>query len=119
MVSCGLSLSTLKLTAMFISGDMLVMVVPQTVNTSAPLLLSFRGARSRWCLPEFLFDIRYTLYTEYSHILQNLVAAVEAFCESFFLLYSVCIRPNELLFFNHGWLLHKARKCSQFSHGQT
>lgn len=84
MVSCGLSLSTLKLTAMFISGDMLVMVVPQMVNTSAPLLLSFRGARSRWCLPEFLFDIRHTLYTGYSHILQKLVAAVEAFRESFF-----------------------------------
>ena len=55
-------MSTLRQTAMFISGDMLVMVVPQLSNTSAPLLLSFRGPRSRWCLPEFLFDLRHVLY---------------------------------------------------------
>ncbi|XP_068681108.1 probable E3 ubiquitin-protein ligase HECTD4 isoform X3 [Montipora foliosa] len=46
VVSCGISGNTLKQTAMFISGDMLVMVIPQLSNTSAPLLLAFRGPRS-------------------------------------------------------------------------
>ena len=39
-------MSTLKQTAMFISGDMLVMVVPQLSNSTAPLLLSLRGPKS-------------------------------------------------------------------------
>ena len=46
MVSCGLSVSTLKQSAMFVSGDMLVMVVPQLTNPAGPLLLSIRGPKS-------------------------------------------------------------------------
>ena len=46
MVSCGLSWRTLKETAMFISGNILVMVVPQiTIIGPTSLLLSFRGPK--------------------------------------------------------------------------
>ena len=39
-------MSSLNQTAMFISGDVLVMVVPQLTNPSGPMLLSLRGHRS-------------------------------------------------------------------------
>ena len=46
MVSCGLSWRTLKETAMFISGNILVMVVPQIIIIGpTSLLLSFRGPK--------------------------------------------------------------------------
>ena len=45
MVSCGLSWRTLKETAMFISGNILVMVVPQITIGPTSLLLSFRGPK--------------------------------------------------------------------------
>lgn len=47
IVSCGLTMSALKQSAMFISGDMLIIVVPQLVNPSGPMLLSLRGHRSK------------------------------------------------------------------------
>ena len=45
MVSCGLSWRSLKEAAMFISGNILVMVVPQITIAPTSLLLSFRGPK--------------------------------------------------------------------------
>ena len=39
-------MSALKQSAMFISGDMLIIMVPQLATPSGPMLLALRGHRS-------------------------------------------------------------------------
>lgn len=58
MVSCGLSWRSLKEAAMFISGNILVMVVPQITIAPTSLLLSFRGPKGMTVhLPALLWTL--------------------------------------------------------------